>query len=260
MKNSTKLQCPSCEKFFSVYGFNQHLRTHELEDQEKYFTISKRNSKELQWYTILNNEYTCTICNKKTSNKKSILSHYWYNHTEDGIQCRKNKNIGRIAWNRGLTKETNDVIARYAKKLSQINQGKPGCIHTEKTKKIIQFHAYKNKLGGHTSKHRVSYEKNGKIINLHSSYEYIVAKSLDSNNIEWTRPPYFWWYDVNDIKHRYYPDFYLPEYDIYLDPKNPYLISKDAEKITRVCIQNNIRILVLSKYELNWETIQSRIG
>lgn len=54
-------------------------------------------------------------------------------------------------------------------------------------------------------------------------------------------------------QHRYTPDFYLPEYDIYLDPKNDYLINNinpslgynDVEKIKKVSTQNNIKILIL---------------
>lgn len=44
---------------------------------------------------------------------------------------------------------------------------------------------------------------------------------------------------MKGIKHTYTPDFYLPEYNVYLDPKNDYLINninpglgfKDVDKI-----------------------------
>ena len=38
-------------------------------------------------------------------------------------------------------------------------------------------------------------------------------------------------YTINDKSRRYFPDFYLPKYDIYLDPKNPYLMQKDFFKM-----------------------------
>lgn len=62
-------------------------------------------------------------------------------------------------------------------------------------------------------------------VSLESSFEILVAKSLDENNIRWSRPKRFQYVDLNDKKHTYTPDFYLPDYDVYLDPKNDYLIT-----------------------------------
>lgn len=103
---------------------------------------------------------------------------------------------------------------------------------------------------------------------LQSSYEVKVAISLDENNISWSRPPSFLWEDNEGIKHRYYPDFYLPEYNVYLDPKNDFLINdanphfgvKDSEKIMRVMKENNIVVLILNSTELTWDKIRAKIN
>lgn len=90
-----------------------------------------------------------------------------------------------------------------------------------------------------------------------SKWEVVVAKSLDENNIEWIRPKIgFVWTD--DGK-KYYPDFYLPEYDVYLDPKNPYLMIKDKPKIDESQKRNGISVLLLSEEQLNWNTIKNLI-
>lgn len=86
---------------------------------------------------------------------------------------------------------------------------------------------------------------------LESSYEYKVAKSLDHNNINWTRPSYI----LYDNK-RYFPDFYLTDYNVYLDPKNDYLITQDRAKIDKVQQQNNITVIILDKTQLSWKEIQ----
>ena len=39
------------------------------------------------------------------------------------------------------------------------------------------------------------------------------------------------WVDSNNKTRRYFPDFYLPKYDRYLDPKNPYCMKQDEEKL-----------------------------
>ena len=51
------------------------------------------------------------------------------------------------------------------------------------------------------------------------------------------------WYDENNKKRRYYPDFYLPDYNVYLDPKNPYKISLDQYKLDAVIENNNIELI-----------------
>lgn len=69
---------------------------------------------------------------------------------------------------------------------------------------------------------------------LESSWEVRTAVLLDKMNIFWTRPESIQWVDKNNKSHRYYPDFYLKDYDIYLDPKNPYCMDRDKEKINKI--------------------------
>lgn len=70
-----------------------------------------------------------------------------------------------------------------------------------------------------------------KNINLESSWELKIAERLDELNIEWVRPKYLKWVDSNNVERLYYPDFYLPKYLLYLDPKNEYCLVKDKEKM-----------------------------
>ena len=90
---------------------------------------------------------------------------------------------------------------------------------------------------------------------LESSYELKVANELDNNNIKWTRPPYL----PYDVSKKYFPDFYLIDFDVYLDPKNDYLIEQDKDKINSVVEQNNVRVLVLPKNKLTWDEILKEI-
>lgn len=64
-----------------------------------------------------------------------------------------------------------------------------------------------------------------------SSWEVIVAKYLDANNIAWTIPAPIIWYDSSNKSHKYYADFYLPQINLYLDPKNPYVIRITQNKL-----------------------------
>ena len=87
-----------------------------------------------------------------------------------------------------------------------------------------------------------------------SKWEVAVAKSLDESKVKWIKPDQgFVWTDAG---RKYYPDFYLVDFDIYLDPKNSYLRTKDAEKINQAQVRNGIRVLVLTQTQLTWEEIQ----
>ena len=132
---------------------------------------------------------------------------------------------------------------------------------TEATRKKMSDAAKRRQLGGHTSKQRIVY----KGVQLHSSYETAVAIDLDANNVEWIRPSPLLWVDAEGASHRYYADFYLPKYNIYLDPKNdflaecvnPYFGMSDKDKIQQVALQNNVRIYILNKDQLAWSFIKT---
>lgn len=83
---------------------------------------------------------------------------------------------------------------------------------------------------GHTKKTAYS-TKTGEVVTLGSSWEVKVAKFLDANDIDWIRPASLEWFDGSGKSHRYYSDFYLPDLDVYLDPKNPRRLLEDTEKL-----------------------------
>lgn len=74
-------------------------------------------------------------------------------------------------------------------------------------------------------------KKDGTIVLLDSSWEEVLAKRLDHLNIIWERPSVPVMYQIDGVSRRYFPDFYLPEYDLYLDPKNPAAYSAQSRKI-----------------------------
>lgn len=75
---------------------------------------------------------------------------------------------------------------------------------------------------------------------LESTWEEKVAMELDANNIKWKRPEPLKWVDSNGESHLYYSDFYLEDYDVYLDPKNPYCMKLDKEKMSIVTKDVNV--------------------
>ena len=50
---------------------------------------------------------------------------------------------------------------------------------------------------------------------------------------------------IDQKVHNYFPDFYLVDFDVYLDPKNPYAIKAQESKIK--CLTKQIKNLIIIK-------------
>lgn len=134
-----------------------------------------------------------------------------------------------------------------------LNNKKTPRVFSEESRKKLSEEAKVRGLGGKRNSYRIHY--NGVILD--STYEYKVAIELDNNNVKWIRPKRLPWVDKLNVKHSYTPDFYLPEYDVYLDPKHDWLIKNDKQKIDFVCAQNKVKVIVLDKDNLTWQSIRN---
>lgn len=120
--------------------------------------------------------------------------------------------------------------------------------------------AHKNNLGSHGQRSgKIQYRQDsyGEVVRLESSYEIRFAKILDSMYLRWTRPSHMFWIDEWNNTKRYYPDFYLPDYDLYFDPKNKYQIMIDRPKIQAVIQQNNVKLFIVPNDFINEDFVKS---
>jgi hypothetical protein len=203
----------------------------------------------------------CIFCNKECKNNNSLKNHQ--------IRCRENpnrkvqRNGGSGGWNKGLTKEDDPRIGhsqQTKEKIRLANKNRLWTYQSEEFKEKQRQNALKRGLGGVTQSRWIVY--NGKTLG--SSYELEVAKSLDENGVTWDTCSKFYYIDRLNKKRSYTPDLYLIDYDVYLDPKNDFLINNinpalgftDVEKINKVCEQNNVKIIILNKTQLNWDNIK----
>jgi hypothetical protein len=209
----------------------------------------------------------CIHCNDKKNSLQSLRSHERL--------CKKNPVRAKspfedIIWQK--EKGTNQFIKAKQDGTSitmsdatkkKISDSRKGSTITDDHKKALSAAAKRNGLGGITQSRWITYK--GK--KLGSSYEYEVALDLDKHNIKWDTCKKFYYIDPYGNVRRYTPDLYLPDYDIYLDPKNDFLINNinpkigysDTEKIKLVENQNNLCIIILSKNELTWSSIEKKI-
>ncbi len=63
-------------------------------------------------------------------------------------------------------------------------------------------------------------------VKLDSGWELALAKRLDTLAISWERGKGVPWVDAKGVERTYFPDFYLPEYDVYLEPKSAWTIKR----------------------------------
>lgn len=213
-------------------------------------------------WLLPNGKYQCPHCNKEYT-KNGICTHIWRSHG-DG----KDFTANNAGYKDGSRKGTNDFIKGTKSEHSQetkkkIGEKNSGNKHTEEFKKARSLDAKKNGLGGVRPSKHIKYK--GKTLG--STYEYILAQDLDKHNIEWDTCSRVKYRCPNGKERTYTPDLYLPKYDIYLDPKNDFLINnvnprlgfKDVDKISWAVEQNNITVYVLDKNQLSWNYIKSLI-
>lgn len=154
-----------------------------------------------------------------------------------------------------LAKKESGITNQYkkakfeGKQIVSPQKGKPnyyskGRKHTEKAKQLMKEKALSS---SHRRLRRKIIEYNG--VTLDSTWELELAKRLDECNIIWLRPNPLPWVDKDGLTHNYFPDFYLPEYNIYLDPKNPHAIKVQNEKLKCLLDQYN-NIVIIDSLEL----------
>jgi hypothetical protein len=166
---------------------------------------------------------------------------------KNGMTGKSGTNQYAKAKSLGLPKPTYDTS----------NRSIGGCFAWSSEKR--SEHARKNNFGGyrenagHSKKFKVV-DSFGKETTLQSSYELRCSELLNGLGIKWLRPKALKYDNKN-----YFADFYLPELDIWLDPKNAYKAKQDYDKIKKVIEQNNVKLFVLLEEQLTTEYIVSII-
>lgn len=214
-----------------------------------------------------NKNKNCEFCEKECKNDNSLRNHQRLCKLNPDRQTtpfqdkEKQKEIAAVRGSKNQWSDPNYKMSNETRlKLSNAAKGRR---HSEETKANLSRMAKERKFGGVTQSRWIKYK--GKTLG--SSYELEVVKSLDANNIRWDTCTSFNYIDPNGKQRTYTPDIYLVDYDVYLDPKNDFLIEninpslgfKDSEKIQRVSEQNNITVFILNKDQLCWTVINNII-
>ena len=199
-------------------------------------------------------KYVCKYCGKECKNDNSLRNHERLCKCNPTHQTITNWSRGFADYNIKLSK--GEVVRRASNqyiKAEELGIDKPSLseesrnklsasaakrTYSEDLKKRIS-ESMKNAVKNHpesyssrlinSRKHRGEY----KGFRMDSKWEEDVARYLDEVGVSWIKSDRFFEYMWNGSLHRYFPDFYLPEYDRYIEVKG-YERERDTIKYKSV--------------------------
>ena len=288
--SSPLCSCIICRKEFSAKGIHSHVRIahtangamiHSTNRNPEKCSITIKNKAYERNITLCRKYYSspniCKCCGKsvdwfRRNNRfcSQNCAASYTNKTRNPLVKEKQKATLKktLAVKPKIVNPTKKISLCYFSYCKICN-----CVIRNKNTKTCSADCY-GKLLSNLASVRMTHPQNGKTvtyngIKLGSSYELVVAIDLDANNIKWTKPKPLYYTDrVSGKIKRYFPDFFLPEYNVYLDPKNDFLINhinpetgyRDLDKILWAEEENSVRIMVLNKKQLNWEFIRNLLS
>jgi hypothetical protein len=167
-----------------------------------------------------------------------------YAKNNHGAQLNTSQSVAKRT--QGIKKAHADGKYNGAAKKGVETKKKNGTLnHTIETIEVLRKKALASPHRRLVRSIREYVKKDGSIVKLDSSWEEELANRLDHINVEWTRPPPLKWIDKYGVQRNYFPDFYLPAYNAFLDPKSPYVIKAQIDKIE--CLTEQVKNLIILK-------------
>ena len=176
----------------------------------------------------------CKFCTKVCKSPNSLRNH------ERMCKLNENRKLPNIDYS--TRKTSNQYLKGTAKPLSVETLAlirKNKAIYWTAERRAAQSELKKKTMPLTVALHSDSYSSNNvcgrakksmyKDQLMHSSWELEVAMWFDDQNIKWSRTTPGFKYEWNNSIRTYFPDFYLPEYDVYVEVKG-YETDRDCCK------------------------------
>lgn len=203
----TKIPCEVCGQLISLSNMSKHLARHER-DKTRVSTHK---------YALNHDGLFCQFCGKECKNRNSLCNHERLcklnpnamEVTGYSAEIKAGRGQGHPAWNKGLTKETDERIAKsaetYKRNVATNGSYWTGKKHSDESKRKIAL-----SMAGNTHGNR---SKKGfyKGFYCGSSYELAYVIYNIDHNIPFLRCNKHYEYEYNGSNHLYFPDFELPD-------------------------------------------------
>lgn len=281
-----KIKCKKCKKIFNRWPYE----IKKYKSIENYICLlcirsqkTKNNckvcNKEFQYNIKENRKFCSKSCSAIFNNKNREKSSYISNKLKKSkcftcgyelmvnIRCSINNTKCKDCKRKNRNKNTNNCRKIHNTEFICKICGNKFLHHKYSTKKTcsdkckniasVGIRTYQN--GSRKTTWYFNKNQNKEVL-LESSWEVKVAEKLDEYELKWIRPEPIIWYDNKNKKRYYYPDFYLPNFDLYLDPKNPYCMKLDKNKID--FISKSVKLVYgdINKILNHIENIHSTVG
>lgn len=233
----TKVICDLCGKEISRSNIQKHLKSHEL-NPEKHTGKS---------HHVTHDGLNCIFCGRLCKNKNSLAQHETRCNNNPNKIVNKGNTTSHAAWNKGLTKETDERVLKNSIASGNAQRGLPGRKHTEAEKRKIStsmkavrqenpfWHCGNNRRGSY------------KGYWCDSSWELAYVIYCLDHNISITRNIEYFPYIFEENERSYFPDFYLPELCLYVEIKG-YMNDRSLCKIQQ--FPSDKKIVVLQDKEM----------
>lgn len=215
-------KCNKCNNKFR----NNNIKRHQL----------TCGNKKVKVYEKIGELYKCPIC-MQLYKKYGINCHIWRTHTKPGISFIK----GRIPWNKGLSAKSDIRVRNNGIAVSKTVRAKvlngtyiPRIMGPAGRKKVSVMQSLHNN-GGKCKWYEVNE------IKVQGTWERDLALKMVELGIKWYKPKTnldIFRYKLNEKDKSYAPDFYLPDYNLYLEVKG-YWWGNDKDKMKAVLEQHD---------------------
>ena len=239
-----KVPCQICGKSISKSNLSKHETACKLASE-------KPN------YLPQDGSLNCIFCGKACKNLNSLVNHSRLckanpqRQLNTGlVQFNAKRDAGQAdSWNKGLTKETDGRVKSVSDKLREYYTTHAGTgagrIWTEESRKKASLAATKGNLIKFERPSGRGHRGYYKGIYCQSSWELAyVLYSLD-HQVNFIRNVDHFTYEFEDKQYNYFPDFYLPDSDTYIEIKGYY----DARSRAKA-EQFSKKLLVYTKVEM----------
>ena len=231
-------KCKHCGKEFDdkrkLAGHSTHCKLNPKYEHNMECLANARTHIKQHNHSVVEEVLHCKYCGKECYGKKSLKVHERLcsqNPNKEKSNLKGFVEYGHTAWNKGLSKESDERVMKQSKTLTEHYHNGDVIVWSKgltkesdervrnMSEKISEGMDKKINETGWTpmykSKRVILY--NG--VYLHGTWEVIFAEYLDEHNIRWERISRGFKYFFGGTHHFYYPDFYLPDVDLYIGIK-----------------------------------------
>jgi hypothetical protein len=204
-------------------------------------------------------EYICRYCGRICKNDNSLRNHERLCKENPDRQIlvsnfikwneyRKGKKLQNSSNQYIKAKETGGIYVISDETRQKLSKASKGKYHTKESKEKISLRmkeVVKNNPNYSYSKNKYFKKEIIDGFRMDSSWESIFANYLNKNNIKWIKNKKPFRYIFENEEHSYYPDFYLEDFNLYVEIKGQ---ETERDKAKYKAVDN---LLVLRAKEIN---------